>query len=182
MNRFVTLAFTLALTLAGATPAAPTPKYSRYLHGESVPFKITTTAKSGFAVIGQFEGTYQVHPEFIDVTFTNASIQLIGSPSNQRVRLVTDIKFGLAQGLEGAKWEPLMMLPLATPDKVMHVGETLSLNTRAVRIPISEGLDLSKRWFLVEITNTFVDQGKPDATKFGYCYAHSSRNVFAAAR
>jgi hypothetical protein len=180
MNR--SLAFVFAVALVGATAAAPAPKYARYMTGQSVPFKITSTASSGFSVIGQFEGTYQVHSEFIDVTFTRATIQLVGSPGNQRARLITDIKFGLAQGLDGAKWEPLTMLSLATPDKVMHVGESVPLATHALRIPISEGFDLSRRWFLVEITNTFVDQAKPDATKFGYCYAHSSRNVFAAAR
>ena len=41
---------------------------------------------------------------------------------------------------------------------------------------------MTRRWFVVEITDTFVDQSNPDKTKGGVCYAHSARNVFAAAR
>jgi hypothetical protein len=170
------------LLVVFATLVAAAPRYSRNVPPGPHPLHITSNSATGFAVIGDFDGTYEVQRDAILVNFKQANIRLIGTPSNQRPRVVTDIRIALARNTTGGKWEPLDYEPLAAADKVVQVGQLLALNARSIRIPISESVDLSQRWFVIEITNTLLDPANPNATKTGTCYAHSARNVFAAAR
>lgn len=116
------------------------------------------------------------------MTFTNASLQLVGTPSHQRGRVITDIRIGLAERTDGGKWKTSSLVTLATPDKVMSVGGTQPLNPGPVRIPLAASPDLSNRWLVVEIGSTYLDPADANKTKSGTCYAHSKFNLFAAAR
>jgi hypothetical protein len=152
----------------------------------AIPLAIATSRSDAFSVQTKMSGTFQVRPGYIEVAISTAYVQMVGSPTNRRGRVVSDVKIGLAESIgPGGKWHKVPSLPLAilaTPDKVMQVGETAPLTTRTVRLPIAEALDLSNCWFLVEISVTHLDPTNPDVTKTGVCYAHSSRNIFAAAK
>ncbi|MCX6951854.1 MAG: hypothetical protein NTV51_06770 [Verrucomicrobia bacterium] len=169
----------LAVTLCGATNAAP--RYARDLPAQPMPLTIVTNPQDGFSVAGHFAGTYQVHPGYIEVALTAASVQLLGTPSHQRGRVITDVRIGLAEPTEGGKWKPSSLVTLATPEQVMKVGDAQPLSPAPVRIPVAATLDLSKRWLVVEIASTYLDPADANKTKSGTCYAHSKFNLFAAA-
>lgn len=172
----------IILALALCTAAIASPRFAKDMPARALPLTISSVSSNVWAVEGKFLGTYQVHPDYIEVNFQTASIQLMGSASNQRARLITDITIGLAESTGGNTWRTLKPVTLATPDQVMQVGAVLKVTPQPVRIPITASLDLSKRWVVVEITNTFVDSKNPEATKTRVCYAHSTRNLFVNAR
>lgn len=169
---FLALAFAVDATFA-ATPskgAAPS---------QLQPLLIVTNEKDEFSLEGRFEGTFSVQSGFIEVNLTRASILLLGSASNQRPRLVTTIRLGLAHNTEGAQWHPSDYITLAAPNKVMKVGEAMQLAPGTFRIPVADARTLADKWFVVETANSFADVTKSNATKSGVCYAHSRRRIFA---
>lgn len=136
---------------------------------------------SGFAVEGQFDGTYQVHPDFIELNFKTAEIRVVGSPANQRPERVTAIKIGLARRAHGEGWDIQNNLEMAAPNQVLRVGQSMRFTPTPMRIPIGGSLDLSDRWLVVEIQ--VVDSALPNvSSNVRACFAHSDRDIFAAAR
>ena len=145
-----------------------------------MPLYISSIA-SGFSVEGQFDGTYQVHPDFIELNFKAAEIRLAGSPADQHSKRVTAVKIGLAHRAHGEGWDTLNNIEIAAPKQVLQVGQSIRFTPAPVRIPIGASLDLSDRWFVVEIQ--IVDAKLPNvSSNVRACFAHSDRDIFATAR
>ncbi len=172
--------FILALALCGVAFAAA--KYARDMPVRALPFDILPRPTDKFATEGRFAGTYRVFPGYIEVNFEVASILVVGVPDHRQGRVISDIRIGLAHYIAGQQWDKSNLVTLATPDKVMHAGESIQLRPGTIRIPISDTLDLSKQWFLVEITNVHPNAAKADGMSSGTCFAHSKTNIFALAK
>jgi hypothetical protein len=144
------------------------------------PLKISSLDSDFFSTVGHFEGTYQVMPGYIEVNFARAHLNVFGSASNQRPRVVSDVKIALAHNTRGNAWGTGKKYEFAAADKVLKVGETLQLTPKPVRIPIDASTDLSGQWLVVEITILRDDPAHPGKPSPAFCYAHSSHDVFAA--
>jgi len=110
-----------------------------------------------FSTVGQFEGTYQVQPGYIELNFARADIQLLGSANNLRPRLVTELKIALAKTAPKNAWDAGEKYPFASVNKLLQVGERLQLAPASVRIPINDSIDLSRQWLVVQITEVRTD-------------------------
>ncbi len=169
----------LALALGVAAMAAP--RTSKDMPTRPLPLTISTLPSHDFSVEGKFDGTFQVHPGYIEVDLQSAWIQVMGTAKHLEPRRIHDIKIGLAE-TTAKGWSAPQKVTFAAANKVMKVGEVLRLTPKPVRIPITASLDLSSLWFVVEIGVSNTDLNNPNKPHSGVCYAHSKKGVFAAAK
>jgi hypothetical protein len=145
---------------------------------EAVPFQISSTNDSFFAMVGTFDGKYRVYPDFIEITVTKATIYLRNnSPYKGRINL-NYVTFSL--GTDTPKgWNTVNKSPSLPLNRVMKPGDTYTFNSARFLIPKNGSTELSKHWLVVEIEETSLD-GEYAGTSPGYSYAHSQRNIFSS--
>ena len=141
----------------------------------SHPFVITNV-KTAFAIQGYFEGEYRVYEDQIALHVTKSFISLSDHCPYDGRRLITAVKFGLAEST-AISWKPrnLVGLPLSF---VMVPKDRLDLGEMDVSIPREVSMDLTTRWLVVQIDETTLD-GIWDELPQGVSFAHSRRDLFA---
>ena len=142
----------------------------------SAPFHFSSRG-TAYGVQGEFEGTYLIHAESIEVNVTKATIYVSEHCPYQGRRSINRLKFGLAieTGPEGRwKIETGQSLVLGL---VMSPKEEYELSNLHFLIPKESGIDLTKRWFVAEIQTDALDL--PDEKiKSGFVYAFSCKDIF----
>lgn len=167
------LALLVAFFLMGASIA-----YAQSV-GESVskPFQFSSRG-TAFGVQGEFEGTYLIHAEFIEVSVTKATIYVSEHCPYQGRRSINQLKFGLAAeiGLDG-RWKIESAGQSLALGLVMSPKEEYALYNLYFFIPKDSGIDLTKRWFVAEIQTDPLDLPE-EKSKTGYVYAFSCKDIF----
>lgn len=137
---------------------------------------------TGFGVQGEFLGTYVIDDDAIRVNVTRAMIYVSEHCPYQGRRGITQISFGLATATSpnGAWKTETTALPTQL-GIVMRPKEQQVFYGLYFSIPKKKGIDLSKRWFVVNIEDEILDPppDKPEFSGRGSCFAHSCKNIFA---
>ena len=140
------------------------------------PFSFSSR-QSGFGVQGDFEGTYIIHDDAIEVFVTKATIYVSEHCPYQGRRSINSLKFGLVKylGPEG-RWKIDTFAPPVAVGVLMSPKEEYTLNNLYFVIPKERDADLTQRWFFVEVQTDAIDL--PGNHK-GYVYANSRRDIFS---
>jgi hypothetical protein len=143
---------------------------------DGIPFHISSF-NSPFAMQGNFEGEYRVYPNRIEIRVTKADIRISDHCPYKGRRLLSAVGFSLATSIDDRKWKPVYHGQRHLLELVMTPSDTASLGELYFNIPIDETIDLSKYWFVVQMSDTTLDV--PIAEReVGYAFAHSSRDIF----
>jgi hypothetical protein len=143
----------------------------------SKPFHFSSRGTS-FGVQGEFEGTYVIHQDSIEVTVAKATIYVSENCPYQGRRSINHLKFGLAVELGPDKRWKIETAGQPIPlQLVMSPKDQYSLHDLYFFIPKERNVDLSKRWFVVEIQTDALDVPGEKSGK-GYVYAFSWKDIF----
>ncbi len=133
---------------------------------------------TAFGVQGEFEGTYLVHDDSIELNVTKATIYVSEHCSYQGRRSINQLKFGLATetGFDGS-WKTESAGPPLALDLVMSPKDEYSLYNLYFFIPKEGSLDLIQHWFVVEIQTDPLDVPQ-EKNRRGYVFAFSCKDIF----
>ena len=173
LNMKYKLALLIAFFLLGATVG-----YAQSGgESDSIPFHFSSRG-TAFGVQGEFEGTYLIHDGSIEVSVTKATIYVSENCPYQGPRSVNQLRFGLATETRfDGTWKIESAGKSVALNLVMNPKEEYALYNLDFFIPKEGSIDLSKRWFVVEIQTDPLDVplGK---NKKGYVYAFSRKDMF----
>lgn len=144
---------------------------------DAKPFHFSSRG-TAFGVQGEFEGTYLIHDDSVEVNVAKATIYVSEHCPYQGRRGINRLKFGLATeiGPDG-RWKiESAGQPLAL-ELVMSPKEEYSLYNLYFLIPKDRSVDLAERWFVVEIQTDPLDVPR-EKDRRGYVYAFSCKDVF----
>jgi hypothetical protein len=133
---------------------------------------------SGFGVQVEVEGTFLVRDDSIEVNMAEATLYVSENCPYQGRRLISHLKFGLAVGTgPNGRWKIETAGEAMPLELIMSPREEHPLYNFSTTIPLERGIDLSKRWFVVEIQIDSIDV--PDGKdRRGYTYAFSCKDIF----
>jgi hypothetical protein len=133
---------------------------------------------TAYGVQGEFEGTYLVHEDSIEVSVTKATIYVSEHCPYQGRRSIKQLKFGLATetGFDGSWKIESAGQPVAL-DLVMSPKDEYALYNLYFFIPKEGSLDLVPRWFVVEIQTDPLDLPQGNNRR-GYVFASSCKDIF----
>ena len=144
---------------------------------DSTPFHFSSRG-TAFGVQGEFEGTYLIHHDSIEVNVTKATIYVSENCPYQGRRSINQLRFGLAtQTSSDGKWKIESAGQSVALNLVMNPKEEYALYNLNFFIPKQGSIDLSKRWVVVEIQTDPLDV-PPEKNKRGYVYAFSCKDIF----
>lgn len=168
------LAFVAALLLS-----QPAPANARAARQQNMPFTISSLG-TPFGVQVKFEGTYTVNETYVEVNVERALIYVSEHCPYQGRRYVNKMSVGLATtDTPRGRWDiETRSLPVFV-ERVLKPRDEYRLAGLYFQVPRSEGADLSKRWFVVQIEETSIDLPDDAKEASGYALAHSRRNIFA---
>jgi hypothetical protein len=133
---------------------------------------------TGFGVQGEFEGTYIIYDDSIEVKMDKATIYVSEHCPYQGQRSINQLKFGLAtERVSDGRWEIESAGQPIILDLLMSPKEEYSLYNLTFSIPKDRNLDLAKRWLIVAIQTDALDVPQ-EKRKKGYVYAHSCKDIF----
>jgi len=139
---------------------------------------------TGFGVQGEFFGTYVIEDDAIRVNVTRAFISVSEHCPYKGRRGITQISFGLATAISAdGVWKIETTAPPTLLGIIMRPKEEQVFYGLYFSIPRKKGIDLSKRWFVVNIQDEILDPppDKPGFPRGGSSFAHSCRNIFVEA-
>lgn len=143
---------------------------------EAKPFHISSRG-TAYGVQGEFEGTYRVRDSSIEVYVLKATLSVSEHCPYQGRRRINSVKFGLWNDA-AAKWKVENSAPPLHLYAVMRPKEEHALSDLHFSLPKESGLDLSKRWLVVEIQEDSLDAPPlPEGMK-GYSFVHSCEDIF----
>jgi hypothetical protein len=147
--------------------------------GESDPQPFHFSSRgTGYGVQGEFEGTYLIDEDLIEVNVTKATIYVSEHCPYQGRRSINQLKFGLATETDSHdSWKIESAAQPIYLELVMSPKEEYSLYDLHFLIAKESGMDMAKRWLVVEIQTDPLD-GPREKNKRGYVYASSCRDVF----
>lgn len=170
MNSMIKLVFAsllLSMSVAGARSTDDP---------EAKPFHISSRG-TAYGVQGEFEGTYRVRDSSIEVHVRKGTLYVSEHCPYRGRRRINYIKFGLWNE-EATKWRVENSAPPSYLHVVMSPGEEHLLSDLHFSLPKEGGLDLAKRWLVVEIQEDALDAPIEDGKK-GYAFVHSCTDMFA---
>jgi len=133
---------------------------------------------TAFGVQGEFEGTYLIHDDSIEVSVTKATIYVSENCPYQGRRSVNELRFGLAtETSSDGRWKIESAGQSLTLGLVMSPKEEYALFNLYFLIPKEASIDLTKDWFVVEIQTDPLDIPQ-EKNKRGYVYAFSCKDMF----
>jgi len=145
---------------------------------QGTPFTISSLG-SPFGVQLKVEGTYTVNETNVEVYVERALVYVSEHCPYQGRRFVRTISVGLATTTPRGRWDTENRSLPVFVEREMRPREEYRLAGLHLRIPRSEGADLSKRWLVVEAEDLALDLPENDRDREGYAFAHSRRNIFA---
>ena len=168
------LSFVILLLAGTICPATGQTSVEKSFHFSSI--------GSGFGVQGDFFGTYIVEDDRVRVNVTRMFISVSEHCPYQGRRAITQLSFGLATvtSAEGA-WTIETTAAPTLLGIIMRPKEQQEFYGLYFSIPRKKGIDLGKRWLVVNIQSQVLDP-PPDLPEFprgGSCFAHSCKNIFA---
>ncbi len=139
------------------------------------PFHISSKG-SGFGVQGEFEGTYRVTNDSVEVYVSKGTLYVSEHCPYQGRRRINYIKFGL--GTQGeSSWKVENNAFPWYLNVIMSPREEYPLSELHFSLPREGILDLAKRWLVVQIEAEALDV-PADQMKKGYSYVHSCEHIF----
>ena len=143
----------------------------------SKPFHFSSRG-TPYGVQGEFEGTYLIHDDSIEVSVTKATIYVSENCPYQGRRSVNALRFGLAtETSSDGRWKIESAGQPLTLGLVMSPKEEYALFNLYFLIPKGASIDLAKDWFVVEIQTDTLDIPQ-EKNKRGYVYAFSCKDIF----
>jgi hypothetical protein len=161
------LPFFISLALMSCTKQDPAGPHS---------FRISSLG-SGFSTEGLFEGSFQIHPDHIEMRFDKSHLKgSLTCPYKGR-RYIFEVEVGLVtQGKEQGP-DPLGFVLIASPNIELRPGEKFDIGPTVVQIPLPKDHSLENCWIAVQIEQKSIDLPEPQYT--GLCYAYSSKSIFS---
>jgi hypothetical protein len=137
---------------------------------------VISNMKTAFATQGDFEGEYRIYKDRIVLHMTKAIIRISDHCPYDGRRLITALRFGLAESTEKS-WKPSNLVGFHL-NRIMVPNDGFDLGEMEFSIPRDDSFDLSMRWLVVQIDETALD-GVIEENPNGYSFAHSQRDIFA---
>ncbi|HEY9503862.1 MAG TPA: hypothetical protein VIR01_19645 [Pyrinomonadaceae bacterium] len=159
----------LMLLLAASTMAQTS------VSSESQPVKISSL-NTPFAVQAQFSGRFKVYSSGIALEFEKSRITISENCPYKGRRLITRLRVGLATRTEKG-WKLVNSAPAIAIQRVLKANDSIDLGELKFLIPLTEHLELSDHWFVVQIDETSLD-GDGLESADGVSFAHSDRKIF----
>lgn len=150
--------------------------------GVPQPFHFSSRG-TGFGVQGEYEGTYVLRGDAVEVSVSKATIYVSENCPYQGRRLVTRLKIGL-----GVTFGPKGEWKIESSGEPVYIEQVMSPKDEfplfnlffSIPIPKGENTDLAKRWLVAEIETDAMDVA-PEKRRKGYVYAHSCKELFLPA-
>jgi len=142
---------------------------------ESQPLKISSL-NTPFAVQSQFSGKFKVYPSAIALEFEKSLITVSEHCPYKGRRLLTTLKVSLATSTDKG-WKLVGSAPTIPIQQVLKANDSIDLGELNVLIPLTEPLELSKYWLVLQIEETSLDGDLESPT--GVSFAHSDRQIFS---
>ncbi len=164
------IAFLLSGTLAAQSQTV----------SDAKPFHFSSRG-TGFGVQGEFFGAYIVGDDSIQVNVTKATIYVSEHCPYQGQRGINQLRFGLAKEVNpDGGWKIETAAPPTLLGIVMRPKDERTFYGLYFVIPKKSGIDLTKRWFVVEIQEGDFDvSAGQSAFSTGYAFAHSCKDIFS---
>jgi hypothetical protein len=143
---------------------------------EASPLYISSLNTS-FGIRGEFTGEYQIYPDSIKVTLSRSFITVSENCPYKGRRYVDSIQVGLANCIEGQKWDVTSWSKEHLIEKVMKPGERYELGELELVIPKERQADLGNHWLVIQIEDITLDVPVAKIGS-GYDYAHSDKQIF----
>ena len=135
-----------------------------------------SSLKTPFAVQAQFSGKFRVYSSRIALEFEKSRITISENCPYKGRRLITTLRVGLATRTEKG-WEIVNSAPAIAIQRVVKANDSIDLGELKFLIPLTEHLELSDHWFVVQIDETSLD-GDDLENADGVSFAHSDRKIF----
>lgn len=135
-----------------------------------------SSLKTPFAVQTQFSGKFKVYPSAIALEFEKSLITISENCPYKGRRLLTTLKVSLATSSDKG-WKLVGSAPTIPIQQVLKANDSIDLGELNLLIPLTERLELSKYWLVLQIDETTLD-GDLDSTD-GVSFAHSDRTIFS---
>src|SRR5678815_2577442 len=165
---------TLSLVLLMLLLAASTMAQSS-ISSESQSVEISSL-NTPFAVQAQFSGKFRVYPSGIALEFEKSRISVSENCPYKGRRLITTLKVGLGTRTDKG-WKLVNSTPAISIQRVLKANDSIDLGELKFLIPLTEHLELSDHWFVVQIDETSLD-GDDLENADGVSFAHSGRKIF----
>jgi hypothetical protein len=136
-----------------------------------------SSLNSAFAMQGDFEGEYRIHPDRIELKLTKSDVRLSEHRPYKGRRLLSALKFGLATKTEDDNWKIALPWQAVSLERVMSPGDEHSLGELHFNIPIDASTDLSRHWLVAQMDELILDV--PERRMIGRSYARSCQDIFA---
>ena len=143
---------------------------------EPQPFHISSLG-TAFGVQGDFKGTYLVRDNYIEVNVTKATLYVSEHCPYKGRSLVNQLRFALATYNEEGRWKIESSAPPLQLGLIMTPKEERSLDPYIFFIPKAKDVDLTTRWFVIEIQTDAIDYPKYRPGS-GFVFASSCRDIF----
>jgi hypothetical protein len=143
---------------------------------ESYPVKLSSI-DTPFAVQAEFSGKFRMYPYGIALEFKKTFIKVSENCPYKGRRLLTTLKVSLATKTEKG-WKPTGSAYSFPIQRVLKANDSLDLGELKFLIPLTEPLDLSNHWFVLQIDETVLDGSDLESAE-GASFAHSDRKIFA---
>jgi len=135
-----------------------------------------SSLKTPFAVQAQFSGKFRVYPSGIALEFDKSLITVSENCPYKGRRLLTSLKVGLATKTDKG-WKVVGSAPTIAIQRVLKANDSIDLGELKFLIPLTERLELSDHWLVLQIDETTLD-GEFDRAE-GVSFAHSDRHIFS---
>jgi hypothetical protein len=147
---------------------------------EPKPFHISSRG-TAFGVQADFEGTYLIREDYIEVNVTKATIYVSDHCPYKGRSSVNQLRFGLATYNEEGRWKiessasPIQIGLIMSPKEEVSLGPSYFFTP--FFIPKAKDADLTTRWFIIEIQTDAIEyyDYRPGS---GFVYASSCRDIF----
>ena len=165
---------TLSLVLLMLLLAASTMAQSS-ISSESQSVEISSL-NTPFAVQAQFSGKVRVYPSGIALEFEKSRISVSENCPYKGRRLITTLKVGLGTRTDKG-WKLVNSTPAISIQRVLKANDSIDLGELKFLIPLTEHLELSDHWLVVQIDETSLDGDDLESVD-GVSFAHSDRKIF----
>lgn len=145
--------------------------------GEAIPFHISSL-DTAFAMQGEFEGEYTVHPKSIRIRLTKALVRIGRHCPYKGPREFHAVQFGLATLNEEGRWKSVFKSRKYTVRRIMMPGDEYEFYGVEFVIPKRAATDLTRHWFVVQMDDLIVEGPTEDGTVEGFAFANSRRDIF----
>lgn len=137
-----------------------------------------SSLNTAFAMQGDFEGEYRIHPDRIEMKVTKADISISHHCPYKGRRLLSAIKFMLITKTEDGRRKTTSSGQEFPLRQVMSPGDSHKIGEMFFDIPINGSVDLSQHWLLVQMEDITLDEPEEGPTK-GFAYAQSRKDIFS---